>query len=70
VSNDFSSYENATPYYYLRYGDGMANLIDSQKKLIKILQPIPQEVIDYILKNNIKASDERELIDLMEYINK
>ncbi|MDP2113347.1 MAG: hypothetical protein Q8K69_04755, partial [Bacteroidota bacterium] len=69
MSNDFSSYENATPYYYLRYGDGMANRIDSQKKLIKILQPVPQEVIDYILKYNIKPTDEKELIELMEYIN-
>jgi hypothetical protein len=70
MSNDFSSYENATPYYYLRYGDGMANRIDSQKKLIKILQPVPQEVIDYILKYNIKPTDEKELIELMKYINK
>lgn len=70
MSNDYISYEKATPYYYLRYGDGMANLIDSQKKLIKFLQPVPQEVIDYILKYNIKVTKERELIDLMEYINK
>ena len=70
MANDFSSYENTTHYYYLRYGDGMANLIDSQKRLIKILQPVPQEVIDYILKYNIKATNERELIDLMDYINK
>lgn len=70
MANDFSSYEKATPYYYLRYGDGMANRIDSQKKLIKILQPVPQKVIDYIQKYNIKPTDERELIDLMEYINK
>ena len=70
MANDYSSYEKATPYYYLRYGDGMANLIISQKKLIKILNPVPQEVIDYIMKNNIKATNERELIDLMEYINK
>ena len=68
--NDYSSYEKATSYYYLRYADGMANLIDSQKRLIKILQPVPQEVIDYILKYNIKATNERELIDLMDYINK
>lgn len=70
MANYYSSYEKVTHYYYLRYGDGMANLIDSQKKLIKILQPVPQEFIDYILKNNIKATNERELIDLMEYINK
>ncbi|MDP2888777.1 MAG: hypothetical protein Q8P34_07375 [Bacteroidota bacterium] len=70
MANDFSSYEKSNAYYYLRYGDGMANLIDSQKKLIKILQPVPQEVIDYILKYNIKATNERDLIDLMEFINK
>lgn len=69
-ANDYSSCEKATTYYYLRYGDGMANLIDSQKKLIKILQPVTQEVIDYIMKNNIKPTSDRELIDLMEYINK
>ena len=70
MANDYSRFERSTPYYYLRYGDGMANLIDTQKKLIKILQPVPQEVIDYIMKNNIKATNERELIDLMEFINK
>jgi len=68
-ANDYIRYENSTPAYYLRYGDGMANRIDSQKKLIKILQPVPQEVIDYILKYNIKPTDEKELIDLMEYMN-
>ncbi|MDO8927868.1 MAG: hypothetical protein Q7W54_02650, partial [Bacteroidota bacterium] len=68
-ANDYIRYENSTTAYYLRYGDGMAYLIDSQKKLIKILQPVPQEVIDYILKYNIKPTDERELIDLMEYMN-
>lgn len=70
MANDYSRFEKSTPYYYLRYADGMANLIDSQKKLIKILQPIQQEVIDYIMKHNIKPTDEIELIDLMEYINK
>jgi len=70
MANDYSRFEKSTPYYYLRYADGMANLIISQKKLIKILNPVPQEVIDYIMKNNIKATNERELIDLMEYINK
>jgi len=69
LANDYISYEKATPYYYLRYGDGMANLIDSQKKLIKILQPVPQEVIDYIMKYNIKPTNEIGLIDLMKYIN-
>ncbi len=70
IANDYSRYGNSTSYYYLRYADGMANLIDSQKKLIKILQPVPPKVIDYILKNNIKATNEIELVDLMEYTNK
>ncbi len=68
-ANEYSRYENSTTAYYLRYGDGMAYLIDSQNKLIKILQPVPKEVIDYIQKNNIKATNESELIDFMEYIN-
>ena len=68
--SDSSRFEHSLPNYYLRYNNGTANLINSQKKLIKILQPIPQEITDYIIKNNIKTNNEIELIDLLEYINK
>jgi len=53
--------------YYLRYQDGMAHRIDSRKQLIKLLQPIPQEIIDYILKNNVDVKNENQLIDLLKY---
>lgn len=67
--SDSSRFEPSSPSYYLRYSDGTANLITSQKKLITILQPIPQEIIDYIWKNDTDVNKENELIDLLEYTN-
>lgn len=67
---DSSRFVSATPNYYLRYGDGLAHLIDSQKKLIKTLQPIQEEVIDFIQENRINAKDENKLIELVELVNK
>jgi hypothetical protein len=43
-------------------------LVYSQKTLIKVLQPIPQNVIDYIKSNKINTKDENQLIDLMKYM--
>lgn len=56
------------PSYYLRYKDGMAHLINSQKALIKRLQPVSQEIIDYIKSNKINTKNEKQLIDLMQFI--
>lgn len=56
------------PQYYLRYSEGTAYLINSQKSLIKRLQPIPQQIIDYIKSKKIKAYNEAELIDLLKFI--
>lgn len=64
-----SVFESTTPLYYLRYLRGTAHLIDSSKKLIQILQPISQEVIDRIQQNRITDYDENELIQLLDYIN-
>lgn len=66
--NDSARFVNFPPHYYLRYGDGMAHLIDSRKKLIKFLQPIPPEVVNYIEDNKIKMKDEKQLIELMELL--
>lgn len=66
---DSSRFEPSSPNYYLRYSDGTANLINSQKKLIKLLQPIPQKIIDYIRENNTNISNEKEMIDLLKYTN-
>lgn len=67
---DSSRFEPSSPSYYLRYSDGIANLITSQKKLIKLLQPIPEKIIDYIRENNININDEKEMIDLLKYTNR
>lgn len=56
--------------YYLRYGASTANLFNSKKKLIKLLQPIPQKIVDYIEKNLRSINNEHELIDLLGYTNK
>lgn len=67
-SNDSARFVSTPPHYFLRYGDGMAHLIDSQKKLIKFLQPIPHELINYIETNKIKMKNERQLMELMELL--
>lgn len=67
-SNDSARFVSTPAHYFLRYGDGMAHLIDSQKKLIKFLQPIPQGLINYIETNKIKMKDEKQLMQLMELL--
>jgi len=67
-SDDSVRLVNSPSHYFLRYGDGMAHLIDSRKKLIKFLQPIPQGLINYIEANKIKMKDEKQLIELMELL--
>jgi len=66
--NDSLRFEKLPPQFYLLYGNGMAHLVYSQKKLIKTLQPISQQVIDYIKSNKIDTKDESQLIHLMEYM--
>lgn len=66
--NDSLRFEKVPPQFYLLYGNGMAHLVYSQKSLIKILQPISQQVIDYIKSNKIDTKNEKQLIDLMEYM--
>ena len=66
---DSSRFEPSMPRYYLRYNNGTANLVSSQKKLIKILQPIPKSIINYIKENDTNVNDEKELIDLVEHTN-
>ena len=66
--NDSLRFEKLPPQYYLLYGNGMAHWVYSQKKLIKTLQPISQQVIDYIKSNKIDTKDESQLIHLMGYI--
>lgn len=67
-SDDSARFVSTPPHYFLRYGDGMAHLIDSRKKLIKFLQPIPQGLINYIETNKIKMKDEKQLMELMELL--
>lgn len=68
-SGDSLRFERKLPQFYLRYRDGMAHLVYSQKTLIKGLQPISQNIIDYIKSNKINTRDEKQLIDLMEYMD-
>jgi len=67
--DDSLRFERKSPLFYLRYGDGMAHLVNSQKNLIKTLQPIPQGVIDFIKSNKINTKDEKQLIELLEYMD-
>ncbi len=63
-------FENEPPNYYFRYRNGMSHLIKSQKELIKILQPIPDEIVNYIREKKINPKNEQQLIDLMNYADK
>lgn len=63
-------FEDSKPDYYLRYKDGTAKQITTRKELIKIIQPISKEIIDYIQQQKIKVYDETELISTIKYINK
>jgi len=67
--DDSLRFERVSPQFYLRYGDGMAHFIYSQKTLIKVLQPISQNVINYIKSNKINTKDETQLIEFMEYMD-
>lgn len=67
--DDSLRFERTSPQFYLRYGDGMAHLVNSQKNLIKTLQPIPKAVIDFIKSNKINTKDEKQLIELLEYMD-
>ncbi len=68
-SGDSLRFERKSPSFYLRYGDGMAHLVNSQKNLIKTLQPIHQAVIDFIKSKKINTKDEKQLIELLEYMD-
>ena len=66
---DSARFQRISPLYYVKYNNGPAHLINSQKILIRTLQPIPQTIIDFIKQNKINTKDERQLIDLMELID-
>ena len=68
-SLDSVRFVRKSPQFYLRSSDGMAHLFYSQKSLIKVLQPISQNVIDQIHVHKINAKDEKQLIELMHYID-
>ncbi|MFY9151467.1 MAG: hypothetical protein WAO52_05600 [Prolixibacteraceae bacterium] len=68
--SDSSRFVQAAPLYYLRYNNGLAHLIDSKKKLIKILQPIPEEIINFIQQQRTIIRDENKLIELLDLTNK
>jgi len=57
------------PLYYLRYGNGIAHLVYTQKTLIKALQPIQQNIVNYIKSNKINTKNEAKLIDLLNLID-
>ncbi len=63
-------FEKMPPTYYFRYRNGTAHQISSQKELIKILQPIPEEITKYIQNNLTNPKDEAQLIDILDHINK
>jgi len=67
--DDSLRFERTPPQFYLRYGDEMAHCVNSQKTLIKVLQPISQNVINYIKSNKINTKHEKQLIELMEYMD-
>ncbi|MFA5328623.1 MAG: hypothetical protein WC384_12600 [Prolixibacteraceae bacterium] len=63
-------FENMPPTYFFRYRNGTAHAISSKKALIKILQPIPEEIEKYIQNNLTNPKDEVQLLDILTYTNK
>jgi len=58
------------PEYFLRYKNGMAHSISSRKKLIKVLQPVSEDIIDFIQREKINVRNETELINTLQFINR
>lgn len=55
--------------YFMQYRDGTALQIATKKRLIKILQPVPPKIEEYIRKNDFQVSSENQLIELFEIVN-
>ena len=68
-TNESNRFESRQPDYYLRYGTGMAYLLNSQKAFIRAIQPISQEVVDTIVQKKINVHNETELINTVIYLN-
>ena len=67
--DDSLRFVQTEPLYYLRYNNGVAHLVYSQKSLIKTLQPIQQNILSYIKSNKINTQNENKLIDLLYFID-
>ncbi len=70
ISGYLKQLKTLAPDYYLRFREGTAYRIDSQQKLIRIIQPVPDEVTNHIQTSHINLRNEKELIDLVNYLNK
>jgi len=55
--------------YYLLYRNGTAQQITNRKKLIKLLQPAPDKINEFIASDKFDFSDEKQLIQLVESVN-
>lgn len=65
---DSARFIQQPPIYFLRRDQGNIYPVTSQKKLVKILQPVHQPAIDFVKTNKINGKDETKLIRLMEFL--
>lgn len=62
-------FESLPDKYFMQYRNGTALPISTKKQLIKILQPIPPKIEEYIRKNDFQITREKQLDELFEIIN-
>ncbi len=55
--------------YFMQYRNGTALQISTKKQLIKILQPVPPKLEEYIRNSEFQLSNKDQLIELFEIIN-
>jgi hypothetical protein len=58
-----------TDIYYLKIGNNHANIVRTKRKLIKSFPDRRENLTNYIKANNIKISDQKGLIDLVQFYN-
>lgn len=55
--------------YFMQYRNGTALQISTKKQLIKILQPVPPKLEEYIRNSGFQVYNENQLIELFQIVN-
>jgi hypothetical protein len=69
LPNDVPEFSRLPDEYYLLYRNGTAQQITNRKKLIKLLQPAPDKIVEFIKSDKFNFANEKQLIQLVESVN-